>query len=85
MIMIFSKNAESALQPKETYEKSNGPEISQDREIKKMMTSVRDLTLPSEQARYRPLTSVILDQWLLGHDLDIAISELEENYVWFAS
>lgn len=86
----FVRRAESVLQAIETYENSDGPEISQDleiakREIKKMMTSVRGQTLPSERARYRPLTRLILDQWPLGHKLGVAISELEEEYVRLSS
>ncbi|HOT92633.1 MAG TPA: hypothetical protein PLJ78_17590 [Anaerolineae bacterium] len=83
----FVRRAESVVQAIETYANSNGQEISlQDleiakREIKKMISSVRGQTLPSKQARYRPLTRLILDRWPLGHKLGVAISELEEEYV----
>lgn len=82
----FVSRAESVLHAIETYENSNGPEISHKdlkivkREIKKMIASVRRQPLPSEQAQYRPLTRLIIDQWPPGHKLGEAISGLEEKY-----
>jgi hypothetical protein len=50
------------------------------RKIKERLKQVTENNLPRRDVRYKEITRIIVDEWPLGSELGIAISEWENLY-----